>query len=72
MRNNYERGDFEWKDGEVIWVPSETGECIIHPVLGLMPANSPLVDAIIGDGLAKMIDEKMREKLKDINLQKPG
>jgi hypothetical protein len=65
--NNYERGDFEWRDGEVVWIPSEKGKYKIHPVLGPMPEDDPLTDLIIGDDLAKMIDERMREKLKDIN-----
>ena len=71
MSNNYERGDFEWKDGNVVWTPSEKGKYRIHPVLGPMPADDPLVDLIIGDDLAKMIDEKLREKVKYINSKKP-
>lgn len=66
MSNNYERGDFEWEDGEVVWIPSENGRYKIHPVLGPMPENDPLVDMIIGDNLAEMIDKKMKEKLKYI------
>ena len=68
MSNNYERGDFEWKGDEVVWVPSKKGRTIIHPVLGPMDANSPLADVIIGIDLAKEIDESMKEKVRKLNL----
>ena len=67
---DFERGDFEWKDGQVVWVPSKTGKYRVHPVLGPMPEDSPLVDVIIGDDMAKEIDQKLREKLNDINSKK--
>lgn len=64
--NDYERGDFVWKGDEVIWVPSEKGEIVIHPVLGPMDANEPLIDCIIGNGLAIEIDKALTGAVKKL------
>ena len=63
---NYERGDFKWEGDQIKWIASEKGKWVIHPVLGLMDANSPLRDCIIGSGLAKEIDKSFKEEIKKL------
>ncbi len=57
------RGDFKWKNGKVIWVPSKEGQWIIHPVLGPMRPTDPLRDCIIGKELSKEIDKAIKKVL---------